>query len=91
MLQYPTTVGRRSRVPGVRFSLWTSTEPAWPDLLERARLAESAGLDGVWVADHFMPNSDDVGAPYSATVTTNGSFADPISDNSASVSSSATT
>lgn len=47
----------------MRFSLWTSTEPAWPDLLERARLAESVGLDGVWVADHFMPNSDDVGAP----------------------------
>lgn len=47
----------------MRFSLWTSTEPAWPDLLERALLAESAGLDGVWVADHFMPNSEDVSAP----------------------------
>ncbi|MEZ5177970.1 MAG: TIGR03560 family F420-dependent LLM class oxidoreductase [Acidimicrobiales bacterium] len=47
----------------MRFSLWTSTEPAWPDLLARARAAEAAGLDGVWVADHFMPNSDDVSAP----------------------------
>ena len=47
----------------MRFSLWTSTEPAWTDLLERARAAEAAGLDGVWVADHFMPNSDDVSAP----------------------------
>lgn len=47
----------------MRFSLWTSTETAWPDLLERARAAEAAGFDGVWVADHFMPNSDDVGSP----------------------------
>lgn len=47
----------------MRFSLWTSTETPWPDLLERARVAESNGYDGVWVADHFMPNSDDVSAP----------------------------
>ena len=47
----------------MRFSLWTSTETAWPDLLARAQAAEAAGLDGVWVADHFMPNSEDVSAP----------------------------
>lgn len=47
----------------MRFSLWTSTETAWPDLLARVRAAEAAGLDGVWVADHFMPNSEDVSAP----------------------------
>jgi len=47
----------------VRFSLWTSTEPAWPDLLERAAAAEAAGFDGVWVADHFMPNGAAVDAP----------------------------
>ena len=47
----------------MRFSLWTSTEPAWPDLLARARAAEAAGLDGVWVADHFMPNDEARSAP----------------------------
>ncbi|CAN5812632.1 LLM class flavin-dependent oxidoreductase [soil metagenome] len=47
----------------MRFSLWTSTEPAWPDLLERAAAAEAGGFDGVWVADHFMPNGTDVDAP----------------------------
>jgi F420-dependent oxidoreductase-like protein len=47
----------------VRFSLWTSTEPAWPDLLARAAAAEAAGLDGVWVADHFMPNDESRAAP----------------------------
>jgi len=47
----------------VRFSLWTSTESAWPDLLAKVRVAEAAGLDGVWVADHFMPNDRDVSAP----------------------------
>ncbi len=50
-------------MPDVRFSLWTSTETPWPDLLERALAAEAAGYDGVWAADHFMPNGDDVDAP----------------------------
>ena len=47
----------------MRFSLWTSTETEWPDLLARAQAAEAFGLDGLWVADHFMPNSEDVSAP----------------------------
>ncbi len=47
----------------MRCSLWTSTETAWPDLLERAQAAEAFGYDGVWVADHFMPNSAEVAAP----------------------------
>ncbi|MCU1496802.1 MAG: luciferase [Acidimicrobiales bacterium] len=47
----------------MRFSLWTSTEPPWPDLLDRASAAEAAGFDGVWVADHFMPNGPDLDQP----------------------------
>lgn len=47
----------------MRFSLWTDTATPWPDLLARARAAEAAGLDGIWVADHFLPNFGDVGAP----------------------------
>ncbi|HEX2575629.1 MAG TPA: TIGR03560 family F420-dependent LLM class oxidoreductase [Aquihabitans sp.] len=47
----------------MRFSLWTNSETAWPDLLERATAAEAAGYDGVWVADHFMPNSTHVERP----------------------------
>ncbi|QXC62781.1 TIGR03560 family F420-dependent LLM class oxidoreductase [Aquihabitans sp. G128] len=54
----------------MRFSLWTSTEPAWPDLLERASAAEAAGFDGVWVADHFMPNGTDVSSPMLECFTT---------------------
>lgn len=47
----------------MRFSWWASTETGWPDLLERAKAVEVAGFDGVWVADHFMPNDDDVATP----------------------------
>ena len=47
----------------MRFSLWISTALPWPDLQERARRAESTGWDGVYVADHFMPNGDDVSGP----------------------------
>lgn len=47
----------------MRFSLWTSTETPWPDLLERARAAEAHGYDGVWAADHFMPGGHDVDTP----------------------------
>jgi alkanesulfonate monooxygenase SsuD/methylene tetrahydromethanopterin reductase-like flavin-dependent oxidoreductase (luciferase family) len=27
----------------------------WPELVERAQLAERAGFDGGWVFDHFKP------------------------------------
>jgi F420-dependent oxidoreductase-like protein len=40
----------------MRFSLWTSSSQAWPDLLAAARHADATGWDGVWVADHFMGN-----------------------------------
>lgn len=41
----------------MRFSIWPS--PAWPweDTLDLARHCESTGWDGVYFADHFMPNS----------------------------------
>ena len=47
----------------MRFSLWTTTSQPWSDLQERAARAEATGWDGVYVADHFMPNSDDVSEP----------------------------
>jgi alkanesulfonate monooxygenase SsuD/methylene tetrahydromethanopterin reductase-like flavin-dependent oxidoreductase (luciferase family) len=41
----------------MRFSLWTSANQPWSDLLAAARHAEATGWDGVWVADHFMGNA----------------------------------
>jgi F420-dependent oxidoreductase-like protein len=41
----------------MRFSLWTSSNQPWSDILASARHAESTGWDGLWVADHFMGNA----------------------------------
>lgn len=43
----------------MRFSVWPAPTRSWESLLELAQHAERTGWDGVWVADHFMPNSDD--------------------------------
>ena len=40
----------------MRFSVWTSTNQPWSEVLATARHAEASGWDGVWVADHFMGN-----------------------------------
>ncbi|MGI8709600.1 MAG: LLM class flavin-dependent oxidoreductase [Acidimicrobiales bacterium] len=37
-------------------SHWISTQHPWEEVLQRARHVEASGWDGVWVADHFMPN-----------------------------------
>lgn len=47
----------------MRFGCWVSTDLAWPDLQARADAARAAGFDGVWAADHFMPNHGDLGQP----------------------------
>jgi F420-dependent oxidoreductase-like protein len=47
----------------VRFSIWPNTTKPWPELLDLARHGEATGWDGVWIADHFMPNGPDLTAP----------------------------
>ena len=47
----------------MRFSVWPNTSKPWTELLDLARHAEATGWDGVWIADHFMPNSPDVSSP----------------------------
>jgi F420-dependent oxidoreductase-like protein len=46
-------------VPAMRFSIWPATTRPWSEILEITRHCEATGWDGVWVADHFMPNSGD--------------------------------
>ena len=41
----------------MRFSVWTSTNQPWAEVVATARHAEATGWDGVWVADHFMGNA----------------------------------
>ncbi len=41
----------------MRFSVWTSTNQPWAEVVATARHAEATGWDGIWVADHFMGNA----------------------------------
>lgn len=41
----------------MKFSVWPNIAGKWTDLLDLAHHAEQTGWDGLWVADHFMPNA----------------------------------
>lgn len=40
----------------MRFSVWPNPQQHWTGILELARWADERGWEGVWIADHFMPN-----------------------------------
>ena len=41
----------------MRFALWPMGTPDWKEMLELCQYAEATGWDGIWYADHFMPNN----------------------------------
>ena len=43
----------------MRFSIWPTAAQSWKDVVEIASHCEQTGWDGVYFADHFMPNSGD--------------------------------
>jgi F420-dependent oxidoreductase-like protein len=43
----------------MRFSLWPSPVRPWDEILELTQHCEQTGWDGVYFADHFMPNAAD--------------------------------
>ena len=47
----------------MRFSVWPNPTQPLAEMLEIARHAEATGWDGLWLADHFMPDRhcEDVG------------------------------
>ena len=47
----------------MRFSFWTGNGQSWDDPLEGCRHAEATGWDGIWYADHFMPNEENIDQP----------------------------
>ena len=47
----------------MRFSYWPGAGNPWDELVEVCRHAESTGWDGIWFADHFMPNQADTSGP----------------------------
>jgi probable F420-dependent oxidoreductase len=44
----------------MKFSLWPHNSRAPADVLDAARTADDAGWYGLWLADHYMPNSGDI-------------------------------
>jgi probable F420-dependent oxidoreductase len=44
----------------VKFSLWPRNNRPPADLLEEARTADANGWYGVWLADHYMPDTGDM-------------------------------
>ncbi|MDH4147834.1 MAG: TIGR03560 family F420-dependent LLM class oxidoreductase [Acidimicrobiia bacterium] len=40
----------------MRFSFWIPNSLPWSETLDLGRRAEELGYDGLWYADHFMPN-----------------------------------
>jgi len=45
------------------FSLWPSAGRTWQEVVDGAEYAERTGWYGVWMADHFMVNGDDLSLP----------------------------
>jgi F420-dependent oxidoreductase-like protein len=44
-------------VAGMRLSIWPGAGQSYTEVLEVARHAAETGWDGVYIADHFMPNA----------------------------------
>ncbi len=43
----------------MKFSIWPHLSGRFADLVDICLKAEASGWDGIWVADHFMPNTGD--------------------------------
>ncbi|MEX2229211.1 MAG: TIGR03560 family F420-dependent LLM class oxidoreductase [Dehalococcoidia bacterium] len=47
----------------MRFSAWPGSATEWGKLLDLCTHIEQTGWDGLWIADHFMPNQADTSGP----------------------------
>jgi F420-dependent oxidoreductase-like protein len=54
----------------MRFSFWPTPSQRFEDVLGLARHVERTGWDGIWYADHFMPNAADTSTPWPEAWTT---------------------
>ncbi len=48
----------------MRFSIWPTPSLPYNDVLEICQHAQNTGWDGMWYADHFMPNAQDTSTPW---------------------------
>lgn len=54
----------------MRFSFWPNPAQPYNEVLDLTRHVEATGWDGVWYADHFMPNAPDTSTPWPEAWTT---------------------
>lgn len=54
----------------MRFSFWPGAGNPWDELVEVCRHVEATGWDGIYFADHFMPNQADTSGPVAEVWTT---------------------
>jgi len=54
----------------MRFSFWPAPAQPWAEVASLAQHAEQTGWDGIWYADHFMPNVEDTTTPWPEAWTT---------------------
>ncbi|TFH48142.1 MAG: LLM class F420-dependent oxidoreductase [Lysobacterales bacterium] len=47
----------------MRFSFWPIARQSWEEVLALASHVERTGWDGIWYADHFMPNTPEASDP----------------------------
>lgn len=59
----------------MKFSFWTGPGNPWNDLLVLGQHAEKTGWDGLWFADHFMPNTAEAAGPTAECWTTLAAWA----------------
>lgn len=43
----------------MKFSIWPNSERPWAEVCDLATEIENMGWDGLWYADHYMPNTPD--------------------------------
>jgi F420-dependent oxidoreductase-like protein len=48
----------------MRFSFWPTPSQPFADVVRLAEHVERTGWDGIWYADHFMPNAADTSTPW---------------------------
>lgn len=54
----------------MRFSFWPFPHTPWPELVVLCAQCETWGWDGIWYADHFMPDRPDPSGPVNECWTT---------------------
>ncbi|MFN3238930.1 MAG: hypothetical protein ACE37D_17970, partial [Pseudomonadales bacterium] len=54
----------------MKFSFWPQPTQSFTTVRALAEHVEATQWDGLWLADHFMPNAEDTSAPWPEAWTT---------------------